>query len=74
MVDQRQVGHVGGVVQFAHLAVAHMQMIDHRGGGRDQVDVIFTLDPVADDLQMQQAKEPAAKAKAERGGCFPSQS
>ncbi len=45
-------------------------MVDHRGRGGDQFDVIFALDPVADHFEVQQPKEPAAEAEAQRGGGF----
>ena len=70
MIDGRHIGHVGGVVQIHHRAVAQVDVVDDRGRGGDQVDVIFTLDPVADDLKVQQPQKAAAKAKAERGGGF----
>ena len=38
-----------------------------RGRGRDQVDVEFALEPLADDLEMQEPEKAAAEAEAERG-------
>ena len=67
MVDQGQVGHVGGVVQFAHLAVAHVQPENDAGRGGDQVQIIFAFQPVADHLQVQQPQKAAAEAEAKRG-------
>ncbi len=47
-----------------------MDLVDDRGRGGDQVEIVFAFQPVTDDLKVQQAKEAAAKAKAERGGGF----
>jgi hypothetical protein len=65
-----EVGHVGGVVQLDHRAVAHVDVVDHRGRGGDQVDIVFAFEPVADDLEVQKPEEAAAEAEAERGGGF----
>ena len=40
--------------------------VDDVRRGRDQVEVELALEPLADDLQVQQAEEPAAEAEAER--------
>ena len=57
-------------MQVANLAVFHME-VEHDGRGRgDQIKVVFALEPVADHLEMQQAKETAAKTKAEGGRGF----
>ena len=47
-------------------------MTRRRGG--DQVEVEFALQPLLDDLQMQQAQEAAAEAEAQRGRGFRSRS
>ena len=51
-----------------HAAVAHGDLVDHRGSGGDQVEIELALQPLLDDLQMQKAEKAAAKAKAERCG------
>ena len=66
VVDLHRVRHVGGIVQLHHRAVGHVHVIDHARRGGDEVDVELTLQPFADDLQMQQAKETAAEAEAQR--------
>jgi hypothetical protein len=38
------------------------------GRGGDQLDIVFALQPVADDLEVQKPEEPAAEAEAEGGG------
>ena len=44
-----------------------VDVIDDRRRGRDQVEVELALQPLLDDLQMQQPEEAAAEAEAERG-------
>ena len=68
--DLDHVGHVGRVVQFLHRAVGEQQPVDDAGRGGDQVEVELALQPLLDDFQMQQAKEAAAIAEAERGTGF----
>ena len=58
--------HVGGIVQKAARAIGGIEMIDHAGRGRYQVQPIFPLQPGAHNLQMQQPQKAAAKAKAQR--------
>ena len=65
MVDPGRVGIVGGVVQLQHRAVVLVDAVDHRGGGDDEVEVELALEPLLDDLEMQQAQEAAAEAQAQ---------
>ncbi len=48
-------------------AVAQRDLVDHRGRGRDEVEVELALEPLLDDLEVEQAEEAAAEAEAERG-------
>ena len=43
-------------------------LVDHRGGGGDEVEVVLALEAVADDLEVEEAEEAAAEAEAEGGG------
>ena len=43
-----------------------MHLVDHRRRGRDQIEIEFALQPLLNDLEMQQPKEAAAKAEAQR--------
>ena len=43
-------------------------LVDDRGRGGDEVEVVLALEPVADDLEVQEAEEAAAEAEAEGGG------
>ena len=64
--DLDDVGHVGGIVQFDLGLVGQRDPVDDRGRGRDQVEVELALQPLLDDLEMQQPEEAAAEAEAER--------
>ena len=47
--------------------MGQLDLVDHRGRGGDQVEVIFAGQPLLDDLEVEQAEEAAAEAEAERG-------
>ena len=47
-------------------------LVDHRGGGGDQVEIELAGEALLDDFEMQQAQEAAAEAEAEGGRWFPS--
>ena len=49
-------------------AVLHDDAVDDVGRGGDQVEVELALEPLADDLHVQQAEEAAAEAEAEGAG------
>ena len=70
VLDLHHVGHVGRVVQFQRRAVAQLEVIDDRRRGRDQVEVELALQPLLNDLEMQQPEKAAAEAEAERGRGF----
>src|SRR5690606_15214821 len=55
------------IVDLERLAVRELDLVDDRGRGRDQFDVELALQTLLDDLEMQEPKEAAAEAKAERG-------
>ncbi len=61
-------GMSAGLCSSLDLAVGQQDAVDDRGRGRDQVEVELALQPLLDDLQVQQAEEAAAEAEAERGG------
>ena len=49
------------------LPLLQLDLVDHRRRGRDQVEVELALEPLLDDLEMQEPEEAAAEAEAERG-------
>ena len=60
-------GMSAGIVQLDLVLVGQRDLVDDRGRGGDQVEVELALEPLLDDLEMQQAEEAAAEAEAERG-------
>ena len=60
--------HFGGVIDQHHLAVGAHHLINHAGGGGDQVLVKLALQPLLHDFHVQQAQEAAAKAKTQSLG------
>ena len=65
-----RVGVGGRVVDDLHGAVRQCQAVLDTGGGGDQFQVKLALQPLGDDLHMQQPQEAAAEAKAQRGAGF----
>ena len=59
-------GNSLGLVTVMLGAVVHRDVVDDVGLGRDEVEVELALEPLADDLEVQQAEEAAAEAEAER--------
>ena len=57
--------HLGRVVHFEPLAVLLLDVGDVRRGD-EQVEVELALEPLADDLHVQEAEEAAAEPEAER--------
>ena len=49
------------------LPLRQLDLVDDRGRGRDQVEIELALEPLLDDLEVQQAQKAAAEAEAERG-------
>ena len=58
------------VMKLYHAAIIHVHAIHHAGRGGDEVEVEFALEPLLNNFQMQQPKEPATEPKAKRGGAF----
>ena len=66
----RWLRQIGGVVDLDHLAVGEQDLVDHGGGGGDEVEVVLPLQPLLDDLHVQHAEEAAAEAEAQGLGDF----
>ncbi len=46
-------------------AVGELHPVHHAGGGGDQIQIVFPLQPLLDDLHVQQPQKAAAEAKAQ---------
>src|SRR5690606_31022142 len=66
-LDLHHVGQVGRIVQVDLGAVALADLVNDRGGRRDQIQVELAAQALLNDLQVQQAQEAAAEAEAQRG-------
>ena len=58
------------VVDFDHLAVGLRDLVAHAGSGGDEVEIEFALEPLLDDLHVEQAEKAAAEAEAESDRAF----
>ena len=63
-------GSFAGRVDLLHRAVGGRDAVENARRGRDQVDVELALEPLLDDLHVEQAEEAAAEAEPERGRRF----
>ena len=61
------VGVAGRIVDHLHSAVGQGKAVAHAGRGGDDIQIKFPFQPLGDDLHVQQAKEAAAEAEAQRG-------
>ena len=59
-------GNSAGLCTSSQLAVALEHAVRDVRSGDEQVEVELALEPLADDLHVQQAEEAAAEAEAER--------
>src|SRR5690606_998159 len=68
--DGGQVRQLRWAVDVECFAVLQRQLIDHGRCGSDQVQVVFALETLLDDLHMQHAEEADAEAEAKGIGAF----
>ena len=59
-----------GVVDFQDVARGRRDAILHARRGGDEVDIEFALEPLLNNLHVQQAEKAAAKAESQRDGIF----
>ena len=68
--DVRGIRPARGIVHLHHAAVGQRDVITHAGRGGDQVQFVLALQPLLDDLHVQQAEKAAAEAKAQCDRAF----
>ena len=68
LFDPAWVGHRRRVVNLDRLAARHRHLEADRRHRRHQVEVVLALQPLTNDVHMQQAEEAAAKTEAEGVG------
>ena len=59
-----------GAVHEYGVAVLSHDFVGNRGRRGNQVQIVFPLEPLLDDFQVQHAEKAAAEAEAERGRVF----
>ena len=65
-----RVGIVERSVDLQLRAVGLGDLVDDVGRGRDEIEVIFALEPLEDNLHVQKPQKAAAEAEAERDRVF----
>ena len=65
-LDPAGIGQLRRAVDLLHHAVGRGHAVEHARRGRDQVHVELALEPLLDDLHVQQPEEAAAEAEAQR--------
>src|SRR6185503_6237748 len=54
------------ILDLRNLPVARQHLVNHRGGGGNEVHLVFALKALLHDVEMEQAKKAAAEAEAQR--------
>ena len=70
LVDLCHLGQSRGVVHLDHVALRRGDAVRHVGHGRDDVHVEFAVQPLLNDLHVQQPEESAAEPESERQRAF----
>ena len=70
VINTRGVWVMGGIVDFNAFAIRHVDSIDDARDRGHQIEIVFALQPLLDDLQMQKAQKAAPKAEAQCAGGF----
>ena len=65
-VDVRGIGQILRARDLTHAAVCEVDVVVHRGGGRDEIEAKLALEPLLDDLHMEESQKARTKAKAKR--------
>src|SRR5664279_3334235 len=68
--DFAGIGPTCRIVHLDHAAIREGNLVSHPGSGSNQVEIVFALQPLLDDLHVQQTQETAAETKAQRHRAF----
>src|SRR5258706_4593067 len=66
LVDAGRIGQLRGVDDLAHRAVARLHLVHHGRCRGDELHVVLALEPLLDNVHVQEAQEAAAEAEAQR--------
>ena len=64
----RRVGQIARILEQQHVTVGPIDVVLHRGDRGDEAQVELALQPLLDDLHVQQTEKAAAETEPERGG------
>ena len=65
LLDRGRIGHLGRASHLRSLAATQLDLVADVGRGRQQLEAVLALQPLADDVHVQEAQEAAAKAEAQ---------
>ena len=68
MLNLRSIRQIGGVGELNHLAVGLKHLIYYAGRRGHQIQIVLSLQPLLNHIQMQQSQESATEAKAQGNG------
>ena len=66
LAGSARLGQIGGVLHLDDFVRRRLDLVDDRRRRRDQRKIVLALEPLLDDLHVQQTQETAAHAEAER--------
>ena len=66
LVDALRLGPARRIVDLDLAAIRQRDVVAHARRGGNQVQLVLALQPLLDDLHVQQTQEPAAKAEPQR--------
>ena len=70
IIDLRRRRKVGRVGQVDHCPVCLVDLVNDGRRSRHEIQVILSLEPLRDDIEVQQTKKSAAETEAQRLGCL----
>src|SRR5680860_68180 len=65
-LDYPRVSHIGGAVHDGFHTIGQPQLVFHIGRCRQQVKIVFPLQPLTYDIHVQQPKKTATETKTKR--------
>ena len=70
LLDVVDGGHLGRAVDVDGGAIVQLDLVDHGRRSGDEIQIVFTLQTLLDDLHVQHPEEAAAEAEAQRRGAL----
>src|SRR5215831_13442764 len=70
LVDLARVRPARGIINFHDAAIGECDLVADARSGSNEVEIVFALQSLLNNFHVQQAKEAATEAEAERGRAF----